>query len=406
MTQPLCIKQLKTLEKRNSDFLHLTINENQLSETARQFLGSKLAGRYYFGGGKKGIVDFTSFTFVGLEAIQNVVDQAESAVKKMTGGAVVNLNCLSGVHAMMCAILSTTNPGDVVMTVRQEDGGHFATKGILDRVGRRHVYAKFDINKLSFDVKKTAEIYRKSNAKAFYMDVSNHLNPHNLRDLRKALGKKAIIIYDASHTLGLILGGIFQNPFAEGADVICANTHKTLPGPHKGLIIFKNKDFGTKANSKIIGTLYSSVQPNHLIALAITLLEWEQFGKAYALQVIRNSQALGQAFADLGYEVRHANTGRFTENEQLHVFTDTVGDRLVLYKRLVDNYISTNFQNVLGGRNFMRIGTQEITRRGMKENDMRTIAQLVDDAFKGKNVKKKVISFSNKFLKINYSFDK
>jgi len=259
---------------------------------------------------------------------------------------------------------------------------------------------------LKFDSDKTAKTFQDSHATALYMDVSNHLNPHNLKELRQSLGEKAIIIYDASHTLGLILGGQFQKPFKEGADVICANTHKTLPGSHKGLIIFKDEKFGNKANSRIIGTLYSSIHLNHLIALSITLLEWEQFGQAYAHQVINNSQALGIAFSDLGYELRRSNKGSFTENEQLHIFIDKVGDRLDLYKKLVDNHISTNFQNVLGGRNFMRVGSQEITRRGMKEKDMKMIACLVDMAFKGENVVSDVISFNNKFSKIAYSFDK
>ena len=78
------------------------------------------------------------------------------------------------------------------------------------------------------------------------MDVSYYLNPHNLREIRDALGDDAVIIYDASHTIGLIMGQQFQAPLQDGANVVCANTHKTLPMAKKGMIAFRDNDFGEK----------------------------------------------------------------------------------------------------------------------------------------------------------------
>ncbi len=399
------LNEIRQREKKNSEFLHLTINENQMSKLAHSFLNSKLSERYYFGGGKDGIVDFVSFTFVGMPEVENLVTDAKHALMEMTGATVANIDCLSGIHAMMCALLSTTEPGDTVMTLNQQDGGHFATKGIIERIGRKHVYASFNLDKLSFNIEETGKIFRKSGAKALYLDVSNHLNPHNLRELRAELGTEAVIIYDASHTLGLILGGKFQNPFAEGADVICANTHKTLAGPQKGLLLFKDLKTGEKANAIVKSYLYSSVHLGSLIALAITILEWKQFGSEYAEQVIKNSRKLGAEFDKLGYELRKSNSGEFSDNEQLHVYIDKIGDYRKLYKQLVDNNISTNVQNVMGNRYFVRIGTQEVTRRGMKESEMRQVAQLVDSALKGQQIKTDVIKFTSRFPSIEYSFD-
>ncbi len=100
----------------------------------------------------------------------------------MLGAAEVNLNCLSGVHAMMCAILSTTEPNETVMTVHHDHGGHFATKGIVDRIGRKHVFTpSYNFDTLSFDADSLAKAFKESGAKALYMDVSYYLNPHNLR---------------------------------------------------------------------------------------------------------------------------------------------------------------------------------------------------------------------------------
>jgi len=397
---------IKQEEIRNNEFLHLTANEAQMSETARMFLGSKLSERYYMGGGENNLVDLGAFTALGLPGVEALITKAEEATKEMLHAQVVNLNCLSGVHAMMCAILSTTKPGDAVMNVDVKDGGHFATPGILERVGRKQIYATFDQEKLQFDVEKTARDFHDANAKAIYLDVSYYLNPHNLIELRAALGDKAIIIYDASHTMGLILGKKFQDPLREGADVICANTHKTLPGPQKGMIVFKDKEFGDKANAIINGSLFSSPHTQSMIALATTLLEMHEFGKDYAEQIISNSNAIAQAFVDLGYEARKANTGRYSENHQAHIFIDNKGNRMHLFKQLIDNNISTNFDTVLGGRTFIRIGTQELTRRGMNEEEMKEVAQFMHRAFQEENVKDEVTAFNKKFPSILYSFDK
>lgn len=399
---------IKKEEVRNSDFLHLTANENQLSNTAKMFLGSKISERYYFGGGEGGVVDFGHFTGLGFKGVEELIKAAEDAAKEMLFACAVNLNVLSGVHAMMCAILSSTEPGETIMTVPLEYGGHFATKDIILRVGRKHIFADFDFDNLKFDVNKIAKKFKEGNVKALYLDVSYYLNPHNLKEIRQAIGETPIIIYDASHTMGLIMGQQFQTPLKEGANVICANTHKTLPGPHKGMIAFRDKELADKANAIINGCLYSTPHMTHLIALSTTILEMKEFGQDYAKQIIVNSNAIAQAFVNLGYEARKANTGRYSENHQAHIFIDGKGDRLEMYKNLVKNNISTNFEGheLTKDRWFIRIGTAELTRRGMKENDMEIIARLMDRAMKGEDVKEKVRTFNQKFPNIYYSFDK
>ena len=399
------INKIKSDEIRNDNFLHLTANEARMSETARMFLGSRLSERYYAGAGDDGVVDFGLFTQVGFSGIAALVTKAENAAKDMLGARIVNLNCLSGIHAMMCAIFSTTVPGDTIMTLNPDEGGHFATKGIVERLGRKNVFAEFDRDNLEFKFETTARIFSESGAKVLYLDPMYYIKPFNLKKLRKAIGKKAIIIYDASHTIGLIMGQTFQSPLKEGADVLCANTHKSLPGPQKGLIAFKNKTLGQHADSIIKGSI-SSVHTHHMIALAITILEMKSYGKAYARQVIANANAIGCAFIGLGYGVRKASSHNLTENHQVHIFIDTLGERLSLYKKLLQNNVSTNFAYQPGKRLYMRLGTQEITRRGMKEKDMKQIAIYIDRALNGEYVKNEVIKFNKRFSRVHYSFDK
>lgn len=398
--------KIKDEEKRNEELLHLTANEPFMSDTARAFMNSKIDDRYFMGGGDDdGIVDFQPFTFRGMPALQTLVSDAQSAAKEMLGAYEVNFGFLSGVHAMMCAVLSTTEPGDAIMTVGLEYGGHFATQGIVERTGRKHIQTSYNFDTLSFDVKKLAQDYKAANAKAFYMDVSFYINPHNLREIREALGEDAIIIYDASHTLGLIMGSQFQAPFAEGANVICANTHKTLPGPQKGIIAFRDKELAEKAGAIINSGLYSSQHTASMIALATTVLEMQQYGEEYAKQIIANSNALGSELEKLGLKVRKANTGRYSENHQIHLFTEEFGNYRDLYKQFIKNNISVNFDNTLGGKMYIRIGTQDLTRRGMKEKEMTMIAGFLRDSLQGKDVSNEVKDFTNKYQKASYSFD-
>lgn len=391
---------------RNDNFLHITANENRISNTARQFLGTTISDRYYFGGGDAdSIVDMAPFLGLGFKSIEELIHAATEAAKDMLSAYAVNLNVLSGVHAMMSAILSVTEPGEMVLTVPKDAGGHFATKGILERVGRKHGYVTFDLKNLRFDVDATAKTVKETGAKAIYLDVSYYLNPHNLTELRNAVGEEIIIIYDASHTMGLIMGQEFQAPLREGANVTCANTHKTLPGPHKGMIAFRDKELGEKANSIIDACLFSTPHTTHLIALSIAILEMKEFGKEYAKQIISNSRSMASKFAELGYEVRKANNGEYSNNHQFHVFIDKSGDNLALYRNLLKNNISTNFDAPLGGRLFIRVGTQELTRRGFKDADVQNLAVLVDKALKGENVKDAIVEVNKSFNKIHYSFD-
>ena len=407
MTIHQILQKIQAEETRNAEFLHLTANENQLSKTAATFLGSKISERYYMGGGKDEVVDFGHFTALGFAGVEELINQAKSAAKDMLHAASVNLNVLSGVHAMMSAVLATTEPGDLIMTVPLEYGGHFATKGIIERVGRKQIFADYDFDHLRFDVEKIAQKVKQNHVNAIYLDVSYYLNPHNLKEIRQAIGNDVIIIYDASHTMGLIMGQQFQSPLTEGANVICANTHKTLPGPHKGMIAFRDQELADKANAIIDGCLYSTPHMTHLIALATTILEMKEFGREYAQQIISNSNAIAEAFVQLGYEVRKANTGRYSENHQAHVFIHNKGNYLSLYQNLIANHISTNFEGneLANGKWFIRIGTAEVTRRGMKESEMSQIAGLMDQVMKGKNVKAEVEAFNQRFKKICYSFD-
>lgn len=384
--------------------LNLTVNENILSNTARNFLSSRYSDKYYFGGGTHGVVDFGNFTFVGLPAVEAIYNEATIYLKKVLGASVVNINCLSGIHAMMCAILTLSDPGDLVMSVNPENGGHFATRGIIVGMGRRHSYCA-GVSGGPVNIAGMAEVAVREKARLIYVDLSTYIEPFNVRELRKLTERNTRIVFDASHSLGLNMANIFQNPIKEGADAICANTHKTLFGPHKGLIAFADKNLGNKADNFIKSYLYSTIHLNQLISLCIAIIEHKLFGLEYARQVVKNSYALSGELKKLGFFLRESSAGHFSQNEQVHVFIDDQLDYVGVYKRLLDNSIATNFLNCLGGRWFARVGTQEITRMGMKEGEMAIIANIIHRSVKGLDAKNEVKKLLKRFPSVEYSLD-
>ena len=392
---------------RNQRFLHLTPNEPVMSDTARQFLLSPLSDRYYFGPGVDGVMDNGAFTSLGLTGVGKMVDAASEVIKQTLGANVVNLNCLSGVHAMMCVLLSTTKAGDTVMTLDHDHGGHFATKGILKQTGRRSIDTVYDFENQCFDAAATAARFHESGATLLYMDVSYYTAPIDIKTLRDAIGPDAIIAFDASHTFGLMMGGAMPSPLLEGADIVCANTHKTLPGPQKGLIAFRAEELGNRANDIINGCLFSSAHTGSLLALSTTILEMDTYGHDYAEQVVANSQALGEALAEHGFDVRQNLDGTYSRTHQVHLRTDTIGNRRDIYDALYRNSIAVAFDSptILQNGTFIRLGTQETTRRGMKQDDMKTIARFIHDAVNGKDIKQEVEAFKQSFSEIHYSFD-
>lgn len=392
----------------NATCLSLTANESFMSNSARAFMSSELSDRYFSGpGDADGVVSnpYGPFMSRGLPGVSALVAAAEAAAREMLGAAVVSLSCLSGVHAMTCVLLAVTDPGDTVVSLGVPAGGHFGTQTIVERTGRQHVSAPYDFDTLGVDLDALAAQWRAHRAKVLYLDSSYYLQPHDLRGLREAVGSDATIVYDASHTLGLIMGGRFQQPLQEGADIVCGNTHKTLPGPHKALVAFRDAEHGRRALDVIDAGLYSSPHLAHLVPLAMTILEMRKFGRAYAAQVVANAVALAQQLSDHGFEVRRIPGGEYTRNHQIHVFPKDGGLPRDIYVRLLRSNIVVGFDNAFGGRPYMRLGAQQLTRRGMDEDQMRVVADMLRRGIDGADLRSEVEKFMRNYGKARYSFD-
>jgi glycine hydroxymethyltransferase len=199
--------------------------------------------------------------------------------------------------------------------------------------------------------------------------------------------------------MGLIAGGQFQDPLREGACALFGSTHKSFFGPQGGIIL-ADKEHGETIKSKIYPAFVDNAHWNRIAALTLALAEMQKFGEPYAKQIVHNSKVLAKALHDYGFPVVCEQLG-FTRSHQ--VILDYGG-----YKN--GRKIAEKLQraNIIADC-VVRIGTCEVTRRGMKDNEMLKVAELIKrtivDEEKPESIKKDVARLCAEFQKAEYCFD-
>lgn len=398
-------------EQDDLDILQLTAYDNRLSKTAAALLSSPLSQRYNLGTleshGGTDPASMGEFLFKGLPHIYAFERAAHEAAKEMFHACASDFRPLSGMHAMMCTLAALTEPGDTVSSVECDLGGHFATRHVATRFGRRSASIPIDPATLGVELDAFAETVRATPPSLIYFDIGCPLFPIPIQEVRAIVGPDVPIIYDASHTQGLIAGGTFQSPLEEGADVLQGNTHKTFPGPQKGMMHFRSPETAQRVVDALTMGLVSSQHTHHSIALYLTMLEMRAFGRDYAQQTLANAQALAGALVAEGFSLlgRH---GEYTRSNILLIRGDSAGGHVEACRRLYACNIATNSRHGFG-EEVVRLGVQEATRRGMREPEMAAIARFFRSALLDRvpleDLRHEVIAFSRCFPEIHYSFD-
>ncbi len=391
--------------------INLNANENQMSLTARMILSSRLSQRYNLGvpinNQNSDAVTIDDFTFKGLSYLNQLEQSTIATASKMFHAKNCEFRFLSGIHAMLASLSTFSNPGDAVYAMDYHNGGHFATQYLIQRFGRKCFSLPIDPARQTFDLCQLEMQFKKHQPKLIYFDMGCPRFALPIQDIRNIAGPEAIIIYDASHTLGLIAGGAFQDPLNEGADVLQGNTHKTFPGPPKALMAFRDQKHANMLSTALDHGLISNRHNHHDLALYITIMEMHEFGAEYVKQMLLNAQALAQALSDFGIELIESN-GRATQTHILLIKGDSVGGYISACQKLMKANICTNSRYAFR-EEIIRLGTQEVTRRGMKQADMRIIADFIYKILhkhtQPEKLKSEVKAFNQKFNSIHFSFD-
>ncbi|MGI0085324.1 MAG: serine hydroxymethyltransferase, partial [Nitrososphaerales archaeon] len=207
-------------------------------------------------------------------------------------------------------------------------------------------------------------------------------------------------VYDGSHVMGLIAGGKFQDPLREECSVLMGSTHKSFFGPQGGLILSNDEEVFSKIDSKIYPGVVDNIHWNRVASLSFAMIELLKFGRDYSLQVIKNSKTLARSLDELGVPVKCKSLGFTNSHQVLLGYNEEESPRIANLLQECD--IITDIG--------IRLGTSEVTRRGMKQEEMTKIAHIISDAV-GRRVPKKetarrVHRLVREFGKVEYSLSK
>lgn len=392
------------------DSIPLIASENLMSPAAREVLNSDLNNRYAEG------LPFKRY-YQGNIYVDKIETICENLAKEVFNCRFADVRSTSGTVCNMAVLIALTKPRDKMTTVALSDGGHIshAKIGATGMRGVKTFNYPFDEKNMNIDVEGTKRLIREVKPKVALFGQSVFLFPTPLKELNgifQEVGCSAW--YDGAHVLGLIAGKRFQDPLKEGVDVISGSTHKTLPGPQHGMIVSDLTKEGLEIALR--RGVFPGVTSNHhlhsVAALAVTLAETKEFGEAYADQIIRNAKALGQALHERGMDVLCEHLG-FTESHTIVVDVEEFHGGAKVAKDLENANIILN-KNLLPWDSDpvkpcgIRIGSQELTRLGMKEKEMQEVAELVARVVvKGEapeRVKPDVVNFKRQFTKVRYCF--
>lgn len=392
------------------DSIPLIASENVMSPLAREVLNSDLHNRYAEGlPGKR--------YYQGNIFVDQIETICEELARDVFSCRFADVRSTSGTVSNLAVLMALMKPRDKMTTVALSDGGHIshAKIGATGLRGVRTYHYPFDEKDMNIDVEGTKRLIREVKPKVALFGQSVFLFPTPLDELNGVFEEVGCTTwYDGAHVLGLIAGKRFQDPLKEGVDVVSGSTHKTLPGPQHGIILsdLRRDDLETALRRGVFPGVTSNHHLHSVAALAVTLAETKQFGEAYADQTIRNAKALGQALHERGLDVLCEHLG-FTESHTIVVDVEEFHGGAKIAKALESANIIVN-KNLLPWDSNpvkpcgIRIGSQEVTRIGMREHEMEAIAELIARVVvKGEepaSVRPDAVALKRQFTKVHYCF--
>jgi len=405
------VTEIQKLIKEHTNWMKNSINliasENITSSEVQSAMVSDLSHRY--AEGKCGERFYEGCQFI--DSIESITIELS---KKLFKAEHANVQPTSGVVANIAAFFAFSKPEDKLMALEIPAGGHIthASPSAAGIRGLKVYKHPFDEKIMNVDVDLMVKKILEIKPKIVLLGGSLFLFPHPVKEAKEAAQEVgAKVMYDGAHVLGLIAGGKFQDPLREGADVMMGSTHKTFPATQGGIILTKN-EYADVIDEAVFPGVVSNHHIHHVAGLGIATAEMLEFGADYADQTIKNAKALAQSLYERDFNVLCEDLG-FTESHQVVFDVSNIGRASILAKDLEASNIILN-KNLLpwddvnnsGDPSGIRIGTQEITRRGMKESHMSEIADFIMKVAIDKlDVKQEVSEFMSDFNKIHYAFE-
>lgn len=368
---------IKSEEKRQEDTIELIASENIVSDAVREAQGSVLTNKYAEGyPGKR--------YYGGCQYIDKVEQLAIDYAKELFDAAYANVQPHSGSQANMTVYNALLKPGDTILGMGMDAGGHLTHGSKVNFSGKIFNSISYDLNpeteELDFDRIRQIAIEKKP--KLIIAGASAYSRIIDWQKFREIADEvSAYLMVDMAHIAGLVATGAHPSPIPI-ADVVTTTTHKTLRGPRGGMILSNNKELGKKIDSALFpGTQGGPLE--HVIAAKAQAFyeDLQPEFTQYIDQVIKNSKAMAEEFKN-SKKIRVVSGG--TDNHLMIIDITKTGVTGKDAQNLLDSVnITTNKESIPGDKRSpfitsgLRIGTPAITSRGFKESDAKEVAKII-----------------------------
>ncbi|MGF1629865.1 MAG: serine hydroxymethyltransferase [Kiloniellaceae bacterium] len=324
---------------------------------------------------------------MGLEAIEEIEVIAAGLAAEIFQARFAEIRVASGALANLYGFMATCRPGDAIIAPPSDIGGHVThhAAGCAGLYGLQTHPAPVDADGYTVDLEALQTLAQKVRPKLITIGGSLNLFPHPVREVRAiadAVGAK--LLFDAAHQCGIIAGGAWANPLAEGAHMMTMSTYKSLGGPAGGLVVTNDAELAERLDAIAYPGLTANFDVAKSAALALTLLDWREHGAAYAAKMISVARAFAAALDAEGLSVFAKERG-FTRSHQFALAAAAWGGGQAASKKLrragfLACGIGLPIAPVEGDTNGLRIGTPELVRWGVGEDDVAELAHLMKRA--------------------------
>lgn len=326
---------------------------------------------------------------MGLEAIEEIEVIAAELAAEIFGAKYAEIRVASGALANLYGFMALARPGDSIIAPPATIGGHVThhAAGCAGLYGLTTHAAPIDADGYTLDLKALHDLAHAVRPKIITVGGSLNLFPHPLAEVRKIADQVgAKVLFDAAHQCGIIAGGVWANPLTEGAHLMTMSTYKSLGGPAGGLIVTNDAEIAKTLDAIAFPGLTANFDAAKSAALAYTLLDWRDHGRAYAQAMVDLARALASELSNLGLPVFAADRGA-TTSHQFAVEAAPFGGGQAASKTLrkagfLACGIGLPIPEVDGDLNGLRIGTPELVRRGVTPADAPALAALIAEGLR------------------------
>lgn len=363
-------------QERQNSHIELIASENWVSKAVMAAMGSPLTNKYAEGyPGKR--------YYGGCECVDVVENLAIERAKELFGCDYANVQPHSGAQANMAVQFAVLQPGDTIMGMNLDHGGHLTHGSPVNMSGKYFHVVPYGVDDNGFlDYDKMRELALECRPRMIIAGASAYARTIDFKRFREVCDEVgAVLMVDMAHIAGLVAAGLHPSPMPY-ADVVTTTTHKTLRGPRGGLIL-ANREAAEKYNFN--KAIFPGIQGGplmHVIAAKAVCFQ-EALGdefKAYQQQIVKNAQALCKGLTDR--DIRIVSGG--TDNHLMLVDLTTYDLTGKVVEKLMDEAHITCNKNTIPNdpkspfvTSGIRLGTPAVTSRGMKEDDMDQIADAI-----------------------------